>query len=138
MALLESLQFAACVLSRRPVGCRTFTQRPVEGNLKTLQGNEKPRKATEIYHSFSGKFPEKLHPTTRPCANTSWYWGKTDTRRHLDNQKHPHSQQLQVIPVIPILETVPQMFAGNRVNSSAFCCTLASIPLTYKYQVNAR
>ena len=54
MALLESLQFAACVLSRRPVGCRAFTQRPVEGNLKTLQGNEKPRKATEIYHFFQG------------------------------------------------------------------------------------
>lgn len=32
--------------------------------------------ATEIYHFFSGKSPEKLHPTTRHCANTSWYWEK--------------------------------------------------------------
>ena len=58
---------------------------------EAMKSLEKLRKFT----IFSGKFPEKLHPTTRPCANTSWYWEKTGTQKHLDNQKHPHSQQLQ-------------------------------------------
>ena len=86
MALLESLQFAACVLSRLPV------KKP---NIYTEAGGEKsensPRqwKASKSYGNlpfFQGN-PEKLHPTTRPCANTGWYWEKTDTHRHLDNQK---------------------------------------------------
>ena len=117
---------------------RTFYTEAGGGKSENSPRQWKTSKSYGNLPFFFREFPEKLHPTTRPCANTSWYWGKTDTHKHLDNQKHPHSQQLQVIPVIPILETVPQMFAGNRVNSSAFCCTLASIPLTYKYQVNAR